>query len=112
MFYQKLEEALKANDDLADKYPIYDEIYKLRAVFVTTMYWPSGDQAGEMMPHCFSSEILRASLPSNRAIHRLFEPVLSLTNAIQSPSGEMRGWLSKPRPDVMRVAWPPVIGRR
>lgn len=36
LFNGKLQEALKSNAILSKKYPIYEELYKLRAVFVTT----------------------------------------------------------------------------
>lgn len=36
LFFGKLEDSLRSRDELADKYPIFEELYKLRAVFVTT----------------------------------------------------------------------------
>ena len=83
--------------------------------FETTMYWPSGVQAGDTM--ICGRSLVRPSLltargfePSALAIHRFSTPVRSLRNAMVLPSGDQVGWLSNDRPPMMRVASPPPIG--
>ena len=36
LFFAHLERALQPKDELARRYPIYEDLYKLRGVFVTT----------------------------------------------------------------------------
>jgi hypothetical protein len=76
----------------------------------TTMYWPSGVNAGETNALLGPRVSGLTCCPSGSTSQRFSLPERSLTNTIVFPSGAKRGWPSKPDPLVMRVAWPPVIG--
>ena len=83
--------------------------------FDTTMYSPSGVQAGETMI-CGRSLVLPSLLtalapePSALATHRFSIPVRSVRKAMLLPSGDHVGWLSNDRPPMMRMASPPAAG--
>ncbi len=83
--------------------------------FDTTMYWPSGVQAGDTMI-CGRSLVLPSLLtargfdPSAFAIQRFSTPVRSVRKAMVPPSGDHVGWLSNDSPPMMRVASPPAMG--
>ena len=84
------------------------EVKCLRA----TMYCPSGVQVGLLSRRKSSSVTWRASPPFAATVQMLLAPFRSEVNAMRRPSGDQRGCTSQARPEVMRVAAPPVTGMR
>src|SRR5258705_1862504 len=75
----------------------------------TKIYRPSRVQVGEVNMVSTSLVSRFAPDPSAREIQTLSAPERSLTYAICLPSGEKRGWLSNENPEVMGIAFPPLM---
>ena len=77
--------------------------------FVTTKYSPSGLHFGEWIRLLFSLVIWRRFEPSMSITQILLSPSRSDTNAICFPSGEIAGWMFQAKSWVIGVALPPAV---
>jgi hypothetical protein len=79
---------------------------------LATMYLPSGEYSGERYTLARPRVTSFTSFVARSSVCTLSAPCRSEMNTSVLPSGLNRGWVSKARPLVSRVASPPANGMR